>query len=259
MSKSISSQCQLIIGAAGVALYLLAATVAAQTTPISYKLTGDVGGAVYNARSVIRSKSDETSALPYLFADYGRLFARVDTVGLKALPVGSGYLELVARISQDGWRANTAALNGLKDRKTALPLGVGTLQQTQYGAFALNAFVDAGASHGSLLEASYLAEVKLGGLSLYPMLGIERRSARYANYYFGVTPAESLASGYASYNAGSTVTPMLGLAADYSLTENWVVNMQLRRKWLDSSATNSPLVVRKSQDMGYVGLSYRFR
>ena len=91
------------------------------------------------------------------------------------------------------------------------------------------------------------------------MLSIERRSARYANYYYGVTAAESLASGYAAYNAGATVTPGLGLAADYALTENWLINLQLRRKWLDSAVTNSPLVVRKTQDSGYIGLSYRFK
>ena len=243
----------------GTALILLTTAATAQPTATSFKLTGDVGAAAYSTQSVIRSKGNETTFLPYLFADYGRFFARVDTFGFKAVPVGNGYLEIIGRISQDGWRANTAALSGLKDRKTPLPVGVGTFQQTPYGAFVVNAFVDAGASKGSLLEATYMAEIKLGSLSLYPMLGVERRSAKYANYLYGVTPAESLASGYAVYNAGSTVTPVVGLAADYLMTENWVVNMQLRRKWLDSSVTNSPLVVRQTQDMGYVGLSYRFK
>jgi MipA family protein len=241
------------------ATVLTSGFVAAQPAPISYKLTGDVGAAVYGTQNVIRGKGNEATVLPYLFADYGRFFARVDTFGLKALPVGNGYLELVARVSQDGWRANIAPLAGLTDRKTPFPVGIGTFQQTPYGAFIVNAFVDTGSSRGNLLEATYAAEVKWGSLSLYPQLGVERRSAKYANYFYGVTPAESLASGFAVYNAGSSVTPVLGLAADYSLTENWIVNMQLRRKWLDSAVTNSPLVVRKTQDMGYVGLSYRFK
>ena len=244
---------------ASLACVLLSGLAVAQPTPISYKLTGDVGAAAYGTQNVIRGKGNEATLLPYLFADYGRFFARVDTFGIKALPVGNGYLELVARVSQDGWRANIAPLAGLADRKTPFPIGIGTFQQTPYGAFIVNAFVDAGSSRGNLLEATYAAEVKLGSLSLYPQLGIERRSAKYANYFYGVTPAESLASGYAAYNAGASTTPVLGLAADYSLTENWIVNMQLRRKWLDSSVTNSPLVVRKTQDMGYIGLSYRFK
>jgi len=68
-----------------------------------------------------------------------------------------------------------------------------------------------------------------------------------------------LTSGYAAYNAGVATTPVLGLAADYSLTQNWIASMQLRRKLLDSAVTNSPLVVRKTQDTGYIGLSYRFK
>lgn len=238
---------------------LLAGAVAAQPAPISYKLTGDVGAAVYGTQNVIRGKGNDTTVLPYLFADYGRFFARVDTFGFKALPLGNGYLELVGRVSQDGWRANIAPLGGLTDRRTPIPLGIGTFQQTRYGGFMVNAFVDAGSSRGNLLEATYVAEIKLGSLSLYPQLGIERRSAKYTNYLYGVTPAESLASGYAAYNAGASTTPVLGLAADYSLAENWIVNLQLRRKWLDSAVTNSPLVVRKTQDTGYIGLSYRFK
>ena len=238
---------------------LTAVTVAAQPAPISYKLTGDVGAAAYGTQSIIRGKNNQATLLPYLFAEYGRFFGRVDTFGIKTLPIGNGYLELVGRVSQDGWRANIAPLSGLTDRKTPLPIGIGTFQQTPYGAFIVNAFVNAGSARGNLLEATYAAEVKLGSLSLYPQLGVERRSAMYTNYFYGVTPAESLASGYATYIAGVSTIPVLGLAADYSLTENWVVNMQLRRKWLDSAVTNSPLVVRKTQDVGYVGLSYRFK
>ena len=238
---------------------LIAGSVGAQPTPISYRLTGDVGAAAYGTQSLVRGKNNEATVLPYFFADYGRFFARVDTFGVKTLPIGNGYLELVGRVSQEGWRANIAPLGGLTDRKRPLPIGIGTFQQTSYGAFIANAFVDAGSSGGSLLEATYAAEVKLGRLSLYPQLGVERRSAKYANDLYGVTPTESAASGYAAYNAGASTIAVLGLAADYSLTENWIVNMQLRRKWRESAVTNSPLVVRKTNDTAYMGLSYRFK
>ena len=241
------------------AALLFAGLASAQPAPLTDKLSGDVGGAVYGTQSVIRGKNNEAVLLPYLFADYGRFFARVDTFGIKTLPIGNGYLELVGRVSQDGWRANIAPLGGLTDRRTPIPLGIGTFQQTAYGAFIVNAFVDANKSRGTLLEATYVAEFKLGRVSFYPQLGVERRSAKYANYLYGVTPAESLASGYAVYNAGASTTPVLGLAADFLLTENWVINLQLRRKWLDSAVTSSPLVARKSQDTGYVALSYRFK
>jgi outer membrane protein len=231
----------------------------AQAAPLTDKLVGDVGGAVYGTQSVIRSKGNDTRVLPYGFFDYDRFFARIDTLGVKTLPMGYGYLELVGRVSQDGWRADTAALSGLTDRKTPIPLGVGTFQQTPYGAFIVNAFVDANKSHGALFEATYAAEFKLGPVSFYPQVGVEHRTAKYANYLYGVSAAESVASGYAAYSAGASTTPVLALLADVPLNESWVVNLQLRRKWLDSAVTNSPLVGRKTQDMAFVALSYRFK
>ena len=232
----------------------------AQPVPLTDRLVGDVGGAVYATQTVIRSKTNDTIVLPYLFADYGRFFARIDTFGVKTLPIGYGYLELVGRVSTDGWRANTAALGGLTDRRAPMPLGIGTFQQTPYGVFVVNAFVDANKSRGSLFEASYLAEFKLGRASIFPQVGFEHRSAKYSNYLYGVTTAESLASGYAAYNAGSSTAPILGLGVDLPLGESqWFINLELRRKWLSSSVYNSPLVARKTQDFGLVALSYRFK
>lgn len=231
----------------------------AQAEPLAEQLTGDVGGAVYGSKSLIRSKNADARVLPYGFFDYGRFFARVDTLGVKTVPVGAGYLELVARVSQEGWRANTAALAGLADRKTPIPLGIGTFQQTPYGVFIVNAFVDANQSRGTLLEATYAAQFKFGPAFFYPQLGLERRSAKYTNNLYGVTPAEAATSQYAAYNAGASTIPVLGLGVDIPLGAPWVISMQLRRKWLDSAVTNSPLVGRKTQDSGFVALSYRFK
>ena len=245
--------------AAGLAVCLLPVAAQAQPAALTDKLVGDVGGAAYITQGLIRSKTTDTSALPYGYFDYGRFFARVDTLGLKVLPVGDGYLEVAGRISQDGWRANTAALAGLTDRKTPVPLGVGTFQKTPYGAFFLNAFVDANQSRGALLEASYALEFKLGGWSFYPQLGLEYTNAKYNRYFYGVSAAESVASGYAAYNPGAATTPVVGLAADIPLGEPWVLSVQLRHRWLDASVRNSPLVNRKSQDTGFVAVSYRFK
>ncbi|MFS2036114.1 MipA/OmpV family protein [Polaromonas sp. CT11-55] len=245
-----------LLGAAGLLLPLLAA---AQIAPLKYELTGDLGGAVYGTQSVIRSKGNETRLLPYGFFDYGRLAVRVDTLSLKTVKFGYGYLEFAGRVSQDGWRADTAALSGLKDRKTPIPLGIGTFQETPYGALFLNAFVDANKSHGSLLEATYAAEFKLGSWSFFPQLGLEYSNAKYNNYLYGVSAVESAASGFSVYNAGASTSPVLGLGVDVPLGEPWTLTMQVRRKWLDSSVRNSPLISRRTQDTGFIAVSYRFR
>ena len=248
-----------LLAVASAVLLLTPSIASAQVAPMTDRLLGDVGGATFITQSVIRSLDTKSSVLPYAFVDYGRFFARVDTLGMKTLGLGYGHLELAARVSQDGWRANSAALSGLTDRKTSIPLGIGTFQKTPYGAFFLNAFVDANKSRGTLLDATYAAEFKLGRVSLYPQVGVEYRNAKYTNYFYGVSSGESAASGYAAYNAGASTTPMLGLAGDVPLAETWVLSMQLRQKWLDSAVFSSPLVNNKTQGSGFIALSYRFK
>ena len=231
----------------------------AQAAPLSDRLVGDVGLGVYSTQSIIRSKDNDTTVLPYVYADKGRFFARVDTFGVKTIPLGAGYLEFAGRVSQDGWKADTAALRGLQDRKTPIPLGIGTFQETPYGGIFLNAFVDANKSHGGLFEAMYAAKFTLGAFSFYPQAGVEYTTKKYSNYFYGVTAAESAASGYAAYEAGASTAPMLGLAVEVPVADSWKLSLQYRHKWLDSAVKNSPLVSRNSQDTAFVALSYQFK
>ena len=144
----------------------------------SQGLVGDIGVGAYYTGSIVRGVSDFTTVLPYGDFEYGRMFARVDTLGIKTLKMGNGYLELVGRISQDGFDTNTPGLLGLRKRETSIPLGVGTLQVTPMGGFMLNAFHDVRQSQGQLFEAIYAAELDLPQVSFYPLLGAEYQSER---------------------------------------------------------------------------------
>ena len=44
-------------------------------------------------------------------------------------------------------------------------------------------------------------------------------------------------------SAGASTAPVLGLGVDVPLGEPWTLTMQVRRKWLDSSVRNSPLLI----------------
>lgn len=140
---------------------MLLATVQAAAEEFPHGIAGDIGMGAYYTGSIVRGTSDKTSVLPYGDFEYGRMFARVDTLGIKTLPMGNGYFELVGRISQDGFDTNTPGLLGLRKRETSIPLGVGTLQMTPLGGFMLNAFHDVRQSRGELFEAIYAAELEL--------------------------------------------------------------------------------------------------
>ncbi|NDP58121.1 MAG: MipA/OmpV family protein [Oxalobacteraceae bacterium] len=237
---------------------LLAGTTAHAQTALPQRLTGDAGAAVYATTANVRGASYRPSLLPYVYADYQRLFARTDTFGVKTVALGAGYLELVGRVSQEGYKADSAALRGLRDRSTPVPLGIGTYQETPYGGFFVYAMHDV-SSGGSLLEATYAAEFSFAGFKIYPQVGVERRSAAYVQHVYGVDAAESARSGIASYRAGASTVPVAGLAAELSLGGPWHLLVQARRSWLDAAIRDSPLVSTRTQTNGFVAVTYAFK
>ncbi|WP_432241113.1 MipA/OmpV family protein [Herbaspirillum robiniae] len=219
------------------------------------RIVGDLGAGVFHLERNGLSKHSHNTVLPYAYFDYGRFFARLDTFGVKTAKLGYGYLELAGRINFEGFDAD----RGLHRRSDPIPLGIGTYQETPYGAFFLNAFYDFNKSHGTLAEAIYAAQVDVSRVSIYPQIGVEYRSGNYNNYFFGVDSTESAASGLRQYSAGSSTSPLLGLSADMPVFGDWRLNLTWRRKWLGNSVADSPLVHRKVEDMGLVALSYHFK
>jgi hypothetical protein len=73
-----------------------------------------------------------TLALPYVYGDWGRFFGRIDTFGVRTVPVGCGHLEVVARISTAGFDADVPALRGLRDRGDPVPVALYPLLGIEY-------------------------------------------------------------------------------------------------------------------------------
>jgi outer membrane protein len=224
------------------------------------RIQGDLGIFINAGQSPIKGDSMSPLPLPYTYFDYGRAFTRIDTFGIKTLPIAYGHLEIVGRIKFDGYKsAGNAELNGINDRQNSIPIGLGTFQLTPIGGFFLYAFHDVNKSKGNLLEATYAAQIKFGESSLYPQVGLEYFSSQYMQYYYGVSAAEAAASGYATYTPGASTKPFFCLMLEVPVTDGWIANFYARRKWLGSAITNSPLVNKKTQDSGFVTVAYRFK
>lgn len=235
-----------------------AAPAALAQSPFPDRFTGELGVGLYGRSEVVRSTGSSVLALPYVYADWGRFFARVDTFGVKTARVGWGHLEVVARINLEGFDADTAALRGVGDRSLPLPIGLGTMQRTPIGAFFLYALRDIG-SGGTLLEATWGSRFDLGPVAIYPLLGLEYRSGSYTQQIYGIDAAQSAASGYARYTPGPSTIPMAGLAATVPIAGPWSVQLQWRHRWLDSAIADSPIVGARSYDSGHVAITYEFR
>lgn len=227
--------------------------------PLPSRIQGDLGGLIGEERSPIKGDPARAMLLPFAFFDYGRMYARLDTFGVKTVPLASGYLELTLRVKFDGYRTtHNAALQGIGNRDNSLPLGIGTFQETEIGGFFLYALHDVSRSQGNLYEATYAAELKAGPVTVYPETGVEYYSANYTRYYYGVSAAESARSGYAAYSPGAAACPYFSVLLEAPVAKGWNADLYLRRKWLAGSISNSPLVDMKVTDTVFVALVAHF-
>jgi len=223
------------------------------------EIVGDIGLGGYFTSNIIRGNQNQTSVLPYVDFTYGRMYARIDTFGIKTLPLGYGHLRMVGRFSQDGFSTSAPNLVGLDKRENSIPIGIGTLQVTPIGGFIINAFHDVNSSQGNLFEVIYGGRLELPRVKLYPLVGMEYRSREYVNYYYGVSSQEAANSNYAAYQPDGAMNGLLALIADFHLTDDYHLHLYARRKWLGDAIRHSAIVDKAYLDTAYVAVSYRFR
>jgi outer membrane protein len=243
----------------GLGITFLIVLLQAKAEEVTQGVDGDIGLGSYYLHSIIRGKHDEFTVLPYLDFDYERMFARVDTLGIKTLRLGYGHLELIGRISQDGFTTNTPSLQGLKQRDTSIPVGIGTFQETPLGAFLINAFHDVNQSKGDLFEVIYAGELDRQNVTFYPLIGTEYQSKEYVRYYYGISSQESASSQYTLYQPVGSFNQLIGLIVDIHLADEFHLICNMRRKWLGDAIYLSPIVSQKYLDTDYLSLSYRFK
>ena len=83
----------------------------AQSSP---HLMGDVGVAMYKTPALTRATSQMSTALPYIYADYGPIYARVDTFGYRLAPMGLGHLFFMHSTTQPQLEVSWILLMRLK-------------------------------------------------------------------------------------------------------------------------------------------------
>ena len=224
----------------GLVLAALALAAAARADePLHY--VGDLGLGVERTQASAPGASARTWALPYAYGDYGRLFVREDTFGVKTIPFGWGALEIVGRVSTEGTDGDGP---GLAHRTNPRPVGLGSFQETPWGGVFVDAFVDT-VSGGTLLEASYAAELPVGPLTLYPQAGVTRRSARYDAHLYDVRAAST--------------TPVLQLSSELPFADTWVLLAHVQWEPFDDAVRASPRVDARSRTSALVALAWRFK
>jgi outer membrane protein len=231
---------------AGVFCAALAAAAAAQAqADAPARWIGDLGVGVERTQASAPGASARTWALPYAYGDFGRWFVREDTLGVKLVPAGWGALELVGRVSTEG---SDSDVPGRAHRSNPRPVGLGTFQETPWGGLFIDGFIDTN-SGGTLLEASYAAELPLGPVTLYPQAGLARRGARYVDHLVGVPGV---------YAPGPSTTPVLQLSGEMPIRGHWVLLAHAQVESFDRAMRDSPRVATRSRASALVALAWRF-
>jgi outer membrane protein len=84
-------------------------------------------------------------------------------------------------------------------------------------------------------------------------------SADSNNTYYGVTPAQSAASGFAVYQPGSGLKHVsLGLIGGYDLARHWTLVASVQQRWLQGDVAKSPLADCRQNTYANAGIAYRF-
>jgi outer membrane protein len=235
----------------------LVAGLLASSAALADGYTGDLGAGVFSHQGTYRGESTQTSVLPYVYGQWGRLFGRVDTFGFQALPFAHGHLEISTRILQDRMDSDSLRRAGVREREKSLLAGLSTFQHTPFGAVALSMMQDFGDSEGQVADASWFGKVTPAKwLTIYPELGVEVVSSKYADYYFGVNAGEG---GYPAYKAGWGANPYAAIHTSTPLATNWNLAFTLRQKWLSREISDSPIVDKSRRWNAYVAVSYEFK
>lgn len=234
-----------------------AALFCASAAALADGYTGDLGAGLFARQGTYKGESTQASVLPYVYGQWGRLFGRVDTFGVQALPWGYGHLEIGTRIQLDGMESDTLKNAGVRERKNSRLLGLSSFQHTPVGAVSLALMRDFGDSKGIVADASWIGRIQAAPwLTLYPEVGLEVLSTKYTAYYFGTQAGEG---GFAAHTPGTALNPYVALHTSSPLADRWNLAFTLRNKALDEGIGKSPLVARTERWNAYVAVSYEFK
>ena len=116
-----------------------------------------------------------------------------------------------------------------------------------------------GGTKGTIADAGLSYPVKLSTrFTVTPTIGTTWADRKYNDGYFGITAAESLASGLPQFRAGSGFKDVSGaLTASYRLTDRVSLSVTGTVSTLLGGVKDSPLVVKKTQPIGILSLTYR--
>jgi MipA family protein len=118
-----------------------------------------------------------------------------------------------------------------------------------------------GHGEGLIADANAIVTLPLPGGKFYFNIGpgLSWGDRQYQTAFFGVTPAQSAASGLPAYTAHAGIaSDYLSTELDWLITQHWIASVNVKLARLQGSAAHSPVVSSRGQTTTTATLSYTF-
>ena len=108
---------------------------------------------------------------------------------------------------------------------------------------------------GYTAELAFLLPREFSWGYIVPSVEFRYLSEDYANYYYGVQPAESTLA-RPIYSPGSVINPYVAVRTGYRFNDRWMITGRLGLEFLDSAVQESPIVDKDQIWSATIGVAY---
>lgn len=223
--------------------------------------TPGLGGALRPLRDEFAGDYRSTSIEP-LYLYQGRwLFSDGTSGGVHLVDSDWFYLDLYGRFRFTKLAPEDISRipDGLRLRDTTVEAGFATGLRTRLGELRVEWGRDVLDRHdGDSWELTYRYTFENGDLKFSPFVTASLLDAKLANYYYGVTETESLATGVPAYEVGATTNLSIGLNSYWQFSDQIFLFANVGVQAFNDDITNSPIVNEDFAAELFVGGGYFF-
>lgn len=219
-----------------------------------------LGGGVLVAPKYEGSDEFDVQPIPFGTASFGE-HVKVDPRGLSVELYSIGNLSFSGQIGYETGRKedDSEHLRGLGDIDMGGVVGGMLSYEAGPAEFYVSLGRTIGGSEGTQAKFGLELSHEVDRFRLSADLSATWADENYMQSYFGVTVAQSAASGLPQYDVGAGFKRVdLDLAVTYAADEHWLVRGEVGLGYLLGDAADSPIVQEAFQPSGMLTLGYRF-
>lgn len=205
-----------------------------------------------------RGVSNRVSVLPLVLYENRWINFFGNTIDFKLGTVDQFSFTLRAKYAlNDGYKGSDSdALRGMDERKGSAWVGATGTWDNPYAKLSLE-WLTAGSTKGNTVKLGIEHSFAMGAFKLTPHLSTTWMDSKYVDYYYGVK-ANEVTVDRAAYAGKSTTNVEFGVRADYPLTRNQLIILDVGDLQRGTGIKDSPLVDKSSAVGVRVAYLYKF-